>query len=204
MDRSKSESMMWPVSCKRMSARARAEEAVSDGLISRASARTTSEKEGRTLGLEVAVDEAHEVEVLERCDDLGGVELGVLLGQALARSRLQRAEELAAEAVLHACQVRAAAGEDEVALRAGRESEEGGRTEVQVVVRLERVVQGDDERVVRAGEDLLLDEDEGEKVSQGRQGGRRWVRRRGRTSSASARLTLLRLIISFLLRTFMA
>lgn len=63
-----------------------------------------SESRGRqrTLRLEVAVDEAHQVQVLERGDDFGRVELGVLFGQALARSRLERTEKFATEAVFHA------------------------------------------------------------------------------------------------------
>lgn len=66
---------------------------------------TRSEEEGGrrglTLRLEVSVDEPHEVEVLESGDDFCSVELGVLLGQTLAWSGLQRSEELPTHAVLH-------------------------------------------------------------------------------------------------------
>lgn len=55
---------------------------------------------GLTLRLEVPVDEAHQMEVLERGDHLGSVEPRVLLRQTLARPGLERAEELAAHAVL--------------------------------------------------------------------------------------------------------
>ena len=60
------------------------------------------------------------------------LELGRLLVNALVRAGLQGAEELAAAAVLHA--------------------------EVEMVLGLEGVVEGDDERVVGGGEDLLLGE----------------------------------------------
>ena len=77
------------------------------------------------FGLEVAVDEAHEVQVLERSRHLGRVEPGVVLEDALAGARLQGPEELAAAAVFHA--------------------------QIQVVLRLEGVVEGDDEWMVARG-----------------------------------------------------
>lgn len=86
----------------------------------------------RTLWLQVAVDEAHEMEVLERCRDFGGVEASVVLWNALARTGLERSEEFTSAAVFHA--------------------------EVEVVFGLERVVQRHDEGMVARREDFLLGE----------------------------------------------
>ena len=82
------------------------------------------------LGLEVAVDEAEHVEVLEREQDLAAVELGPRLGEAVAGLALERAEELAARAKVH--------------------------HKVEAVHALERPVQRHDERVVRRRQDLAL------------------------------------------------
>lgn len=82
------------------------------------------------LGLEVAVDEAEHVQVLEREQDLAAVELGPRLGQAVAGLALQRAEELAARTKVH--------------------------HKVQAVHALERPVQRHNERVVRRRQDLAL------------------------------------------------
>ena len=56
----------------------------------------------RTLWLQVAVDEAHQMQILERSCDLGGVKARCILVYALIRSGLEGSEELAATAVLHA------------------------------------------------------------------------------------------------------
>lgn len=71
--------------------------------------------------------------VLESSRDFRRIKPRVVLGQTLLRHELQRAEELAAGAVLHA--------------------------EVEVRLRLERVVEGDDERMIGRSEDLLLCKD---------------------------------------------
>ena len=72
------------------------------------------------------------MQILQGSRYLGGVEASVFLGDALPRASLQSAEKLATTAVFHA--------------------------EVQVVLGLERMVQGDDERVVAGGENFLLGE----------------------------------------------
>lgn len=70
------------------------------------------------------------MQILQRGNDLRRVKLGVFLGQTLARSRLERPEELAAHTIV--------------------EHEE------EIVGGLERVEEGDDEGVVRGGEDFLF------------------------------------------------
>ena len=70
------------------------------------------------------------MQILQRSSHLRRIELRILLRETLPRTRLQRAEKLPAHAVLHA--------------------------EIEVRVRLERVVQRHDERVVSGREDLLL------------------------------------------------
>jgi hypothetical protein len=86
-----------------------------------------------TLRLEIPIDKAHQVEILKRRNHLGRVEPSILLRKALARPRLERAEELAAHAILH--------------------------TEVEVVLRLERVEESNDERVVGGRENFLWGEE---------------------------------------------
>ena len=83
-----------------------------------------------TFRFEITIDEAHQMQVFQRRDDLGGVKPCVVLREALARARLQRSEELTAHAVLHA--------------------------EVQIVLRLEGVVERDDERMICRRKNLLL------------------------------------------------
>lgn len=83
-----------------------------------------------TFGFEVTVNEAHQVQILQRRCDLGGVEAGVVFAHAFAGSCLQGSEEFAAAAVFH--------------------------TQVEVVFGLKGVVEGDDEGVVAGGQDLLL------------------------------------------------
>ena len=85
-----------------------------------------------TLWLEIPVDEAHQMQVFERGRNLCRIKSGRILVDALARPRLQRAKELAATAVLH--------------------------TEIQRIVRLERMVQSDDERMIACGENFLFGE----------------------------------------------
>lgn len=80
--------------------------------------------------LEISVNVAHEMQVLERSSDLGSVELRVCLSHTLALSGLQSPEKLASHAVLH--------------------------TEIEVVVGLEGVVESHNEGVVGRGENLLL------------------------------------------------
>lgn len=54
-----------------------------------------------TLWFEVAVDEAHEMQILERRDNFGRVEFGVLFRQTLPWPCLKRSKEFAAHAILH-------------------------------------------------------------------------------------------------------
>ena len=70
------------------------------------------------------------MQVLERSRDLSCVEACSIFVDALVWPCLQRAEELATTAILHA--------------------------KIQGVIRLERVVKGNDERVVAGGKDFLL------------------------------------------------
>ena len=57
---------------------------------------------GRTLGLEVTIDETHEVQVLQRGYDLSCVEPSGILWKAFPRAALKRPKEFASHAVLHA------------------------------------------------------------------------------------------------------
>lgn len=77
------------------------------------------------LRLQVSVDEAHQMQVLQGSGDFGGIESGSILVDALIWSGLESSEEFAATAVFHA--------------------------EVEVVFRLERVVEGNDKGVVAGG-----------------------------------------------------
>jgi hypothetical protein len=70
------------------------------------------------------------MQILQGSRDFSRVETGILLRDAFARARLQSAEEFTSTAVLHA--------------------------QVQIVFRLERVVEGDDEGVIAGGQDLLF------------------------------------------------
>src|SRR3569833_744122 len=83
-----------------------------------------------TFGFEISIYEAHQVEVLERRRHLGRVEASIVFGDALPRPSLQGSEELATAAVLH--------------------------TQVEVVFRLEGMVERHDEWVITGGEDFLL------------------------------------------------
>ena len=88
--------------------------------------------DGLTLRLQIAIDKPHQMQILQCSCHLGRIEARRILVHALIRPRLQRAEELAAGAVFHA--------------------------QVQVVVGLETVVQRDNKRMVRRGQNLLLGE----------------------------------------------
>lgn len=85
-----------------------------------------------TLGLEITVDETHQMKVLQGGSDLCGVETRIVLWYTLAGACLQGSEELAAAAVLHA--------------------------QIEVVLGLEGVIKSDDERVIAGRENLLLGE----------------------------------------------
>lgn len=84
----------------------------------------------RTFRLEITVNEPHEMQVLQGCDYLRGVEPRAILGQALSRSRLKCAEKLASHAILHA--------------------------KVKVPLGLEGVIQSNNERVVGCCKYFLL------------------------------------------------
>jgi hypothetical protein len=86
--------------------------------------------EQNILWLQVSVDETHQVQVFQRGGDLGSVESRRIFVDALVRSGLKSAEKLAAAAVLHA--------------------------EVEVIFRLERVVESNNKRVVAGGKNFLL------------------------------------------------
>ena len=86
----------------------------------------------RTLWLQVAVDEAHQMQILERSCDLGGVKARCILVYALVRPGLEGSEELAATAVLHA--------------------------EIEMIFGLKRVVQSNNKGVIAGGQNLLLGE----------------------------------------------
>jgi hypothetical protein len=83
-----------------------------------------------TLWLQIAINESHQMQILQRSRDFSGVETSRILVNTLVWPCLQRAEELATTAILHA--------------------------EIQRVVRLERVVESYNERVVAGGKNFLL------------------------------------------------
>lgn len=85
-------------------------------------------REEQVLGLEVAVDDASVVQVLQRQQDLGGVEADALLGEAAVVLEVE--EELA---TVHKVQHK-----------------------VQLLVGLERVVQVDQEGMLQLGQDVPL------------------------------------------------
>jgi hypothetical protein len=57
---------------------------------------------GRTLRLEVTIDETHEVQVLQRGYDFSCVELSGIFWKAFPWVALKRSKEFTAHAVLHA------------------------------------------------------------------------------------------------------
>jgi hypothetical protein len=89
-----------------------------------------SRGEELTLWFQIAIDKAHQMQILQRSRDFSSVEACSIFVNTLIRPCLQRAEELATTAILHA--------------------------KIQGVVRLERVVKGNDERVVAGGQNFLL------------------------------------------------
>lgn len=86
--------------------------------------------EERTFRLEISIDESHQMEILQCGCDLSSVEPRIVLAHALVRSSLQRSKEFSATAVLHA--------------------------QIQVIFRLERVVERDDKGVIAGGQDFLF------------------------------------------------
>jgi hypothetical protein len=96
------------------------------------SVRNRCDFEGRTLWLQVAVDETHQVQVFQCCRDFGCIEARRILIDTLVWSRLECSEELTTTAVFHA--------------------------KVQVILGLERVVESNDKWVVAGGQDFLLGE----------------------------------------------
>lgn len=70
------------------------------------------------------------MQIFQRSNDLGSIESRVVFRDALARSSLQGSEKFTSTAILHA--------------------------QVQMLLGLERVVEGDNERVIARGEDFLL------------------------------------------------
>ena len=83
-----------------------------------------------TLWLQIAINESHQMQILQRSRDFSGVETSRILVNTLVWPCLQRAEELATTAILHA--------------------------KIKGVVRLERVVKSYDKRVVAGSQNLLL------------------------------------------------
>lgn len=70
------------------------------------------------------------MQVLESSRDFGSVESRIIFGNALSRASLQGAEEFTSAAVLHA--------------------------QIEMVLGLERMVEGDNKRVVTCRQDFLL------------------------------------------------
>lgn len=84
----------------------------------------------RTLGLEIPVNESHEMQVFERSSNLCGVEASIVLGNAFSGTCLKSPEELTTAAVFHA--------------------------EVKIVLGLEGVIQSHNEGMVACSENFLL------------------------------------------------
>lgn len=55
-----------------------------------------------TLGLQVSVNETHEMQIFQSSGDFRGVEAGIIFWDAFAWSCLQSAEEFTTTAVFHA------------------------------------------------------------------------------------------------------
>ena len=87
-------------------------------------------RQGRTFWLQIPIYEAHQVEVFQRGGDFGSVEPGIILCNALPRMSLQRSEEFSTTAILH--------------------------TQIKVLVRLKRMIERDNERVIAGGKDFLF------------------------------------------------
>lgn len=86
----------------------------------------------RTLRLQVSIDKAHKMQILKCCCNLGCVKSCIFLTNAFVGSCLKCTKELSSTAIFH--------------------------TQIEMVFRLKRVVQCDDERVVARGQNLLLRE----------------------------------------------